>query len=252
MHWFVLRPASVHARAAGIALVLLLCACGREAPTTTTQGAPVAALPDLPPKDVFERNAESIVGISYPTTAQLPAALAQRLTAHAAGLQSELSTALRTRKAGDAPYELTATYAVTAETPRLIVVVADSSLYIGAATSRLRQDAFVWERQAGRLLTADELIHDGAGWKAIDAYLHMPTDEGAAVRTVRSPHLLVPRLNSRGEVYAVAVSTAPAGAVDTELVDVPVAIVKPWIGAAHASLFGVVSSATSGESLAAP
>lgn len=252
MHWFVLRPASVHARVAGIALALLLCACGREVPTTATQGAPVAPQPAVPPRDVFERNAESIVGISYPATTQLPAALAQRLTSHAASLQSELATALRARKASDAPYELTATYAVTADTPRMIVVMADSSLYVGGTASRLRQDAFVWEREPGRLLTGDQLIRDGAGWKAIDAYLHMPTDGSTAVRTVRSPHLLVPRLNSRGEVYAVAVSAAPPGAVDPELVDVPVAIVRPWIGADHAWLFGVASSATSGESRAAP
>lgn len=248
MHWSVLRPA---VRIAGIAFALLLGACGREVPPAATQAAPAAALP-APPRDVFERTAESIVGISYPANTQLPVALAQRLKAHAASLQAELSTALRARKAGEAPYELTATYAVAAETPRLIVVTADCSLYVGGAASRLRQDAFVWEREPGRLLTAQELIRDGAGWKAIDAYLRTSTGEGTRVRTVHSSHVLVPRLNSRGEVYALAVAAVADGAVDAELVDVPVAIVQPWIGAAHALLFGVMPAATSGESHAAP
>lgn len=241
------------ARAAGFALVLLLCACGRDGSVVATQAAPAAAQPNLVLRDVFERTAESIVGISYPTTEPLPPALAQRLTAHAASLRSELSTALRTRKPDDAPYELTATYAIAAETPRLIVVTADSSLYAGGATSRLRQDAFVWERTPGRLLAADEMIRDGAGWKAIDAYLRVPVGENAATeRIVRTPHQLVPRLNSRGEVYAVAVAAAPDEISDPELVEVPVAIVQPWIVAAHASLFGGMASATGGESLAAP
>lgn len=81
----------------------------------------------------------------------------------------------------------------------------------------------------------------------------MPAGESATtVRTVRLPHQLVPRLNSRGEVYAVAVAAAPDRTSDPELVEVPVAVVKPWIVAAHASLFGGMPSAASEGSLAAP
>ncbi|GAA5082177.1 hypothetical protein [Lysobacter panacisoli] len=240
---FVLRLAPC-ARLACMALVLCTGACQREKPpsVSTPQTVPVAV--DDAPRDVFERNAQSIVGISYPAGAHLPAGLARELQAYATTQRATLDGAIARRKPNDAPYELTLAFSQLVDSPRLIVIGADSSLYTGGASSRFTQHWFVWQRDRERLLRADELMPGTAGWTAVQAFLRDPaatTPEappGApASAGLADPRQLVPRVNSQGQVFAVGVPTQQPGSAETAVVDVPADVVRPFIAPEFASWF---------------
>lgn len=236
---FVLRLAP-RARLACMALILCTGGCQRESPpAASTQQVPVAV--EEAPRDVFERNAQSIVGISYPPGAHLPAGLSRELRAYAATQRTTLDGAIAKRKPNDAPYELTLAFSQLVDSPRLIVIGADSSLYTGGASSRFAQHWFVWQRDRGRLLRADELMPGTAGWAAVQAFLRSPAaaapEAAPANAALADPRQLVPRVNSQGQVFAVGVPTLRPGSAEAAVVDVPADVVRPFIAPEFASWF---------------
>lgn len=235
---FVLRLAP-HARLACAVLVLGMAGCQRDAAPSAAIPATTATVVDAAPRDVFERNAQAIVGISYQPDMHLPAGLARELQAHAASLRAALDSALAKRTQSDAPYELTLAFSQLVDSPRLIVIAADSSLYTGGASSRFAQQWFVWQRDRERLLRAEELMPGTAGWSAVQAFIRASatapdagTDAGLA-----DPRQLVPRVNSQGQVFAVGVPTLRPGSAEMAVVDVPADVVRPFIAPEFASWF---------------
>lgn len=158
-------------------LAVAVVACRREAPSQQVSvdtaspapsGAPAErALTQL--EDVVETAPGYIIGISYPQIASKYPGLAAELERYAQHERAEVVEAAEKR--GSAPgapiYDLTLTFTGLVDTPTLVAVAADGSRYTGGEHGEPLVARFVWLPQENRLLTADELVPDAAGWKAI-------------------------------------------------------------------------------------
>lgn len=166
-------------------LALALTACKKEAapaPQTAAPGpAPTAALPapvaadDGPVelKEVVETTPGYVVGITYATQAAKYPGLAREIKHYADAARSDLIEAAngRTAKDNPSPYELSLTFDDVLDTPDLVAVSADGSSYTGGAHAAPLIARFVWLPKQGRLLKADELIPQKAGWDAVSRFV---------------------------------------------------------------------------------
>jgi hypothetical protein len=159
-------------------LGVAIAACRREAPSEV-QGpagaAPTAVEPAPRPgervelEDVVETAPGYIIGISYPDIASKYPGLAAELQRYAERARAEVIEAAKQREAtpGAPLYDLTLTFTGLVDSPTLVAVAADGSRYTGGAHGEPLVARFVWLPQENRLLAADELVPDPAGWKAI-------------------------------------------------------------------------------------
>lgn len=140
-----------------------------QAATTDKPPAPPAAI-EL--KDVIEQDARYIVGISYPPAAKKYPGLAEALHRYAEGARAELLKAVQGADAAKqtTPYELSLNMTLLADTPEVVAVAADGASYTGGAHGVPLVARFVWLPRQNRLLTANELFADPAGWNTISDF----------------------------------------------------------------------------------
>lgn len=126
---------------------------------------------DVPPTldDVMEREPRYVVGISYPPEARQYPGLAVELDAFARAARAELEQAVAGLGEGrpTAPYDLALHFSMLVETPQVVAVAADGSSYTGGAHGNPLVARFVWLPGQERMLTAQELIDDSDGWRAL-------------------------------------------------------------------------------------
>ena len=261
-------------------LALLATACQPDAPRAddrATEGTPTQAAQPAPVAldDVMESGDGYIIGISYPRSVAAHAGLAAALRAYADDARNELMQALATPEAdgGDptvpGPYDLSLAFVELPATADLVAVAADGSSYLGGAHGQPLVRRFVWLPREQRLLTAQALVPDAAGWSAISGYvrerlfadLSLRLDENG-VATEERPAAM------RGEAAMIDAGTAPdpenfsefepiaggdgklAGlrfvfppyqvgpyAAGTQAVDVPASVLLPHVAPAYRDLF---------------
>jgi hypothetical protein len=152
---------------------LALAACRREPPVPTDDAAPAAAAISAPLVDVVEATPRYLIGISYPKQAARYPGLARALRDYAAAARGELQTALGGDNAQTppVPYDLSLSFTMLMETPRLVAVAADGSSWTGGAHGKPLIARFVWLPQEQRMLTAQALVPEARGWQAISAFV---------------------------------------------------------------------------------
>lgn len=261
-----------------LAAALLAVGCQRQAESPTAATAPAVSAATVPEevtddglKDVAERTPSYIVGITYPRGLETQPGLAKVLTAYADGVHTDLREAVAAlgNDRPMAPYELSLSFEKILDTPRLLAVAADGSLYTGGAHGMPLMQRFVWLPQQSRLLTARELIVDEDGWQAISVYVANQLRHAAAARADAdqlAPEERQALLDGAGKM--IAEGTAPKAdnfaqfepIVDgtgritavrfvfppyqvgpysdgTQSVDVPASILLPHVAAAYRDLF---------------
>ena len=162
-----------------IAMLLAAGACKREAaapePGTPANPAPAVAAPQpVALKDVVESDSRYIVGISYPRgAADYPQPLAQGLQRYADAARGELLQAIQGLGAQkpSAPYDMSLSFTEVTNTPQVLTVAADGSVYTGGAHGNPLMARFVWLPQQQKLLTSRELLADPAQWKTVSDYV---------------------------------------------------------------------------------
>lgn len=164
--------------AASVLCSILLSSCKKEAETPpATQAPPVVAQTPAPPpvelKDVIETDPRYIVGISYPPAAAKYPALAAELHRFAEMARQDLMKAVAESdpKKQTVPYDLTLNFALLAETPQMVAVAADGNSFLGGAHSVPIIARYVWLPQENKMLRADTLLADPAGWGPISDYV---------------------------------------------------------------------------------
>jgi hypothetical protein len=163
-----------------LSATLALVGCKKEQtaePQNQTPTEPVVvAQPQPAPvefKDVIETNSRYILGISYPPTAAKYPALAAEIQRYADAARQDLMKAVAETdpEKQDNPFDLTLNFAMVAETPQVVAVSAEGSSYLGGAHSVPIVARFVWLPQSNKMLRADALLTDSAGWKSISDYV---------------------------------------------------------------------------------
>lgn len=171
-------------RLPALLLTVLVVACQPEQPGPRTAD-PSRAGADAPPTkrtpvsldDVMESGDGYIIGISYPRSVAAHPGLAAELQAYAEAARAELMQALETPEAdgGDptvpGPYDLSLAFVELHASPDVVAVAADGSSYLGGAHGQPLVRRFVWLPAQERMLTAQALVPDEAGWRAISEYV---------------------------------------------------------------------------------
>ena len=141
--------------------MVTLAACRRESPTpasnapsgATTTAAPAStATAVVPLKDVVETTPRYVIGITYPKEAAPYPGLVSALMAYAASARKDLIGAVEAlgNDTPTAPYELSLSYTTLVDSPTLVAIAADGSLYTGGAHGSPLIARFVWLPQAQR------------------------------------------------------------------------------------------------------
>ena len=185
-------------RASALAMamgVVVLAGCNKHDGDTQAPAAPVdtaaeavapAVAPDAPVelRDVIETSPQAVVGITYPPDIARYPGLAKALGGYADSARAELQQALDGlgNDKPTMPYELSLTFEKVLETPQLVVVTADGSRYTGGAHGEPLVARFVWLPEQQQMLTADKLVADDKGWKAISDYVADQLRERVATR----------------------------------------------------------------------
>lgn len=183
----------------GVAIAaVLLAGCGRRdgddagdqpavADTAGPLPAPLADAPADAPvalADVIETTPQAVVGISYAAGLDQYQGLAKALQDYAATARGELQQAIDGlgNDKPTMPYELSLAFEKQLETPELVVVRAEGSRYTGGAHGEPLVARFVWLPGPQQMLTADHLVPDAKGWKAISDYVADQLRERVATR----------------------------------------------------------------------
>lgn len=161
-------------------LVLLPVACVQKIPAPAVDEAadeppsqaPAAEAPPPEPSsslaDVIEHDPRYVVGISYPPTAATWPGLARRLLDYAEAARADLDQAVAgLQTPPTAPYELSLGFRTLVETPDVVAVAAEGSLYTGGAHGQPLVARFVWLPQRDELLTSERLLATPDGWRAV-------------------------------------------------------------------------------------
>ncbi len=238
------------------------------APAETGVG-PAPAAPEL--KDVIETSDAYIVGISYPPALSKYPGLAQAVAVYADAARAELMQAVAGfgNDKPSAPYELSLSFEQVVDTPELVAVAADGSRYTGGAHGEPLVARFVWLPAQDKLLSANELVPKVEGWVAIGAFIREQLHTGVSVRAdademppeerlqfVRSADKMIdegtepdvdnfsqfqPVVGADGKVTALRFVFPPYQvgpyADGTQTVDVPAAVVLPYVAPEYAALF---------------
>ncbi|MEN5205640.1 DUF3298 domain-containing protein [Stenotrophomonas sp. TWI700] len=271
-------------RASALALamgVVLVAGCKRDgdtqAPATPADTAAEPAAPAVAPeaplelRDVIETSPQAVVGITYPPDIARYPGLAKVLGGYADSARAELQQALDGlgNDKPTMPYELSLTFEKVLETPQLVVVTADGSRYTGGAHGEPLVARFVWLPEQQQMLTADKLVADAKGWKAISDYVADQLRERVATRlsgdemepaqmqeSLRNASRMIadgtgpsadnfsqfqPLTGSDGRISAIRFVFPPyqVGPYSdgTQTVDVPAAVLVPHVGQDVAGLF---------------
>lgn len=221
--------------------------------------------------DVIETSPSRIIGISYPHDASIPAGLAGVLQQYAGQARDELQMALDGlgNDQPRAPYELSLSFTVSADTPALMAVSADGSRYTGGAHGQPLMARFVWLKQQQRLLPIDALITEPASRAVLADYVQnalvqqmenrlradqLSAEELASARSNArrminegtAPEMenfsqFLPVVDRQGQITALRFVFPPyqVGPYSdgTQTVDVPVSVLLPYIAAEFRGLF---------------
>ncbi|MFC5569390.1 DUF3298 domain-containing protein [Lysobacter yangpyeongensis] len=243
------------------------------APASSTAPAPAtqAATAATPLQDVTEHTADYVIGISYPPIANEYPALAAELRAYADNARRELLEAAKGREKGEgsAPYELVLPFTELHVSPTLVAVGVDGSSYTGGAHGAPLIARWVWLPKQNRLLRASDLVADAKGWAAISALvreqLHTALSQridadalpaAERVEVLKSASRMIedgtepdpehfsqfePIVGGDGRIRALRFVFAPyqVGPYSdgTQTVEVPSALLLPYIAPAYRSLF---------------
>jgi len=261
---------------------LLLVGCGRK--DDDSSAAPPAAADALPAavaepaadapivlKDVIETSPQAVVGISYAAGLDQFPGLAKALQAYATAARAELQQALDGlgNDKPSMPYELSLAFEKQLETAQLVVVRAEGSRYTGGAHGEPLVARFVWLPQQQQMLTADHLLADAKGWKAVSDYVADQLRERVATRlssedmdpaelqeSLRSASRMIaegtgakaenfrqfePLTDAAGRITALRFVFPPyqVGPYSdgTQTADVPAAVLTPHVAPEYAGLF---------------
>jgi len=275
---------ALHASALALAVGLVLVAgCKRDGDNQTPAAGdtPVAAAPvdtteapadaPLELRDVIQTSPQAVIGISYPPDIARYPGLAKALAGYADSARAELQQAVDGlgNDKPTMPYELSLSFEKVLETPQLVVVSADGSRYTGGAHGEPLVARFVWLPEQQQMLTADRLVADAKGWKAISDYVADQLRERVATRlstdeldpaqmqeSLRSASRMIadgtgasadnfsqfqPLTGADGKITAVRFVFPPyqVGPYSdgTQAVDVPAGVMAPHVGAEYAGLF---------------
>ena len=160
-------------------LLLAFAACDRDDPSTPVApaGGDVAAVSPAPAapalEDVVETTPRYIIGITYPGNASRYPALAAELQAYATAARKELMTAVEGlgEDRPTAPYDLSLSFTELMDTPQVYAVAVDGTSYTGGAHGAPLVARFVWLPARGEMLTAERLLTGPDGWAAISAFV---------------------------------------------------------------------------------
>jgi hypothetical protein len=259
---------------------MLLVACQRQAPAPEGAAAPAPSATAVAPaapasvaglQDVVEATPRYVIGITYPKEAAGQPGLSAALKRYAAASRQDLLDAVEGlgNDTPTAPYELSLSYTTLANTPKLIAVAADGSLYTGGAHGSPLIARFVWLPERNAQLTAQALVPEATGWQAISDFvreqLHtalsqridaddVPAEERAdmlrdATRmiddgtqpTADAFSEFEPRLGADGRIVALRFVFPPYQvgpyADGTQTVDVPAEVLLPHVAPAYRGLF---------------
>ncbi len=159
---------------------LVLAACKKEQdlatqpqPATETPSATAPQPAPIELKDVIENDPRYIVGISYPQNATKYPLLAAEMHRYAAAARQDLMKAVAETDPDKqaTPFDLTLNFSLVTETPQIVAVAADGNSFLGGAHSVPIIARFVWLPQANKMLHADTLLADPAGWASISEYV---------------------------------------------------------------------------------
>lgn len=263
-----------------LVLITLLAACQRQAPAPAGPGATTATPPSAATlakpaatglQDVVETTPRYVIGISYPKEAAAHPGLAAALTQYAGNAREDLMSAVEGlgNDVPTAPYELSLSYTTLANTPTLVAIAADGSLYTGGAHGSPLIARFVWLPQRNAMLEANALVPQPAGWQAISDFvreqLHtalsqridadeVPAEDradmlkraGEMIDDGTEPKAasfaqFEPRLGPDGRIAALRFVFPPYQvgpyADGTQTVDVPAEVLLPHVAPAYRSLF---------------
>ncbi len=155
----------------GLLAAALMAGCQRDAapPASQAQAPQVETAVPVGLEDVIETRPDFIIGITYPKSAAVHPGLAQALQSYANAARSELMQAVDGLKGKkpSAPYDLSLQFTGLVDTPNIVAVAADGSSYTGGAHGNPLVARFVWLPAQQRMLTAEALVPDKAGWQAI-------------------------------------------------------------------------------------
>ena len=164
-----------------LALSLALAACNREpepvdpvaAEQTSSTSQPAAPVEPIELEDVVETTSDYIIGISYPPDIEQYPGLAAELKRYAENARAELLDAVEER--GDEPgaglYDLSLAFTEVLDSPGLVAVAGDGSMYTGGAHAAPLLARFVWLPQQQRMLRAQDLIPTQEGWAAVSGHV---------------------------------------------------------------------------------
>lgn len=162
-------------------LALLPVACQREpagqADSQQTQPSAVTSAAEEPVviaiEDTIETDPRYIIGISYPPAARQYPGLAAELQRYSDAARSELMEAVEDMGAEPptAPYDLSLSYTMVAESPRMVAVAAAGTSYTGGAHGNPLVARFVWLPQRNELLRPEKLIPGKEGWSRVSDYI---------------------------------------------------------------------------------
>lgn len=259
-----------------------LAACNRQAPApsapatpgaSTTAVAPAAAATSAAASlaDVVETTPRYVIGISYPKEAAPYPGLVAALTRYAGEARRDLMDSVEGlgNDTPTAPYELSLAYTTLVDSPNLVAIGADGSLYTGGAHGSPLIARWVWLPQRNAMLTSAQLVPDPQGWQAISDFvreqLHtalsqridaddVPAENRAdmlkdATRMIddgTEPKAdafseFEPRMGRDGRIDALRFVFPPYQvgpyADGTQTVDVPAEVVLPHVAPAYRSLF---------------
>ena len=178
--------------ASPVLLAILLAGCQREQaqPAPVQPSAPDVQGPvvETPPQprlhDVIERDPRYMIGISYPSDVNQHPGLAVALGNYADAAKGELMQAVN-GLGGDkptAPYDLSLSFSKLVDTPGLIAVAADGSMYTGGAHGAPLVARFVWLPGGDKQLTTRMLVPDKAAWRDIAGYVRERLHTGLSQR----------------------------------------------------------------------
>lgn len=124
-------------------------------------------------EDTIETDPRYIIGISYPPAARRYPGLAAELQRYSDAARSELMEAVAGmgNEAPTAPYDLSLSYTMVAESARMVAVAADGSSYTGGAHGNPLVARFVWLPQRNELLRPEKLIVEPEGWRVLSDYV---------------------------------------------------------------------------------
>ncbi|KIQ96486.1 DUF3298 and DUF4163 domain-containing protein [Lysobacter sp. A03] len=167
-------------------LLVSAAGCDRSPPDAAAPAVPASTQPSALPEpvlddqpvvleDTVEGTSDYLVGISYQGDASTYPGLARQLKAYADSAREEMIQAAQSRPRGEdadsnVPYDLSLSFVEVLRTPQLVSWAADGSSYTGGAHGMPLLARFNWLPAQKKMLTAEELVTDASGWKAISDF----------------------------------------------------------------------------------